>query len=368
MSNNVKQGTGTNKYLGFDDTWLIILGVPALGILMPLIFFGLNFSDSIGHWTAEILETTYYSAGYWFANRWMLIQLRKRYPTFDQVKKRILLQVVLSTFIAIVTGPILSPLHWVVSKLFNFTIVAPSYGIIVSASVLISYLILGIYETIYFYTQLKQSIEEKEAVKRLHLQSQWESLRNQVNPHFLFNSLNTLLNIVHRDPEQAEAFIKKLSKLYRFILESRKDPIIPLREELELAQSYAFLQKERFRPNLRIEFKIEEAYMSRMVVPLALQILIENAIKHNVISNKKPLRVEIFIDSTNQQIIVQNNLQRKRQVIHSTKVGLSNLQKRYQFFSKHPLSIGEEDGRFVVAIPLLNPKEQQVEKISNSLT
>ena len=293
--------------------------------------------------------------------------ITKRYPNLEQAKKRILLQIILCTCIAILTGPFLFPLHLGLSKIFNFTINAPSTGTVVSASILITYLIMGIYESIYFYTQLKQSIEEKEAVKRLHLQSQWENLRNQVNPHFLFNSLNTLLNIVHKDPDKAESFIKKLSMLYRFILESRKDPLIPLREELELARSYAFLQKERFWPNLDVQINVEEKFLNKMVVPLALQILIENAIKHNVISNKKPLKVEISIDQENNQIIVKNNLQRKRQIIHSTKVGLENLQKRYQFFSKQPLTVRGEEGTFIVSLPILEPSGKQLEDMPYSL-
>ena len=339
------------QYLGFNDSWVILIGLILMGLLVPVIFFRTTHT-SIG--ITEILESTVYSAVYWFSNRWMYIELRKRYPHVQQAKKRILLQLILSTIIALIVGPLFYPFHLGAAKLFNYEIIRPTAAEGISASLVLTYLILAVYESIYFYTQLKKSIEEKEAVKRLHLQSKWEGLRNQVNPHFLFNSLNTLLNIVHQDVQQAEQFIKKLSKVYRFILESRNDPLIPLKEELELAKSYAFLQEERFKPNLNIKFDILPESEDQLIVPLALQILIENTIKHNIISKKKPLTVKLFTtDQPHHQIVVENNLQRKRQVLDSTKVGLENLKKRYQLFSKQAVQVAADDHHFVVTLPLL---------------
>ena len=136
---------------------------------------------------------------------------------------------------------------------------------------------------------MKLSIQEKEEVRRAQLHSELEGLRNQVNPHFLFNSLNTLMNIVAEDQKLAISFLKKLSKVYRYVLDNRREQLIPLSTEMEFMESYVFLQKERFQNNLMIEMNIPPDCLKLQIIPLAMQILFENAIKHNVISKSRPL-------------------------------------------------------------------------------
>lgn len=338
------------KYLGFHDFWFRIIGIPFLGFLIPIVFFGNSLDDGFGAYMTQWLEGSFYSLLYWEGTRLILINIRKQYPNFEDARKRILLQVIIVLFYAGIIS-ILSRL------IFNFLFLPirgpeehPPTGAIGIFGVI--FLMMSLYESIYFYYQLKLSIEEREKAKREHLRSELEGLRNQVNPHFLFNSLNTLMNIVSEDQNLAIHFLKKLSKVYRYVLESRQEPLIALKEELDFMESYIFLQKERFQSNLVVEVEIPEAFQDYQIIPLATQILFENAIKHNIVSSKHPLHIRIFINPAH-KLVVQNNLQRKKSVLHSTKVGLENVQTRYRIFTHQKVDIAENEQYFSVALPLI---------------
>ena len=225
----------------------------------------------------------------------------------------------------------------------------------VRASITATFFILAIYESIWYYSQLKKSVQEQERVKVAHVQSQLEGLRNQVNPHFLFNSLNTLNHIVeYENKTVAKNFINQLSKVYRYILDSREEPTIILSEELDFVNAYIAIQRERFLESLKVNIDVPQQYTYKKIIPLSLQLLIENAIKHNIISTKKPLTITIDIDEQNQLIRVTNNLQKKSKVLHSTKVGLENISERYRLVTNEKsVKIDSTDTYFRVSIPLL---------------
>ncbi|NJL76659.1 MAG: histidine kinase [Saprospiraceae bacterium] len=233
-----------------------------------------------------------------------------------------------------------------------FNVPPPPPGIMI-AGYLIILMFVAIYESIYFYHQLRISILETEQAKQEHIRSQLEGLRNQVNPHFLFNSLNTLMDLVVESPSIAVNFLQRLSHVYRYILEIRENPTVTVAEELEFIKSYIFLQEERFKGNLKVDVEVPERYYQHQVVPLSLQILFENAIKHNVISSKKSLTITVTVE--NGKIIVKNNLQRKNQVMDSTKVGLENVRNRYRLISDSKVDIVENNEYFIVGLPLIAP-------------
>ncbi len=341
------------KYLGFDDKWLFIIGVPFWGLIIPLLFFNVDLTKNLQNYHEWWAHSMYFVGGHWIVHRWVLIQFRWKFPDFKDVQKRIIWEIVASIFLAFTWGAILKLSYVYLAESCNFELKnAYSYKQGVGITLMVSFLIMSIYESIYFYAQLKYSIMEKEEVKRAHLQSQWQGLRNQVNPHFLFNSLNTLMSIVGDDPELAKQFLKKLSNVYRYILESREEPLIELQEELDFVQSYTFLQQERFRGNLHVHLDIPPRFKNHKIVPLSLQILFENAIKHNIISKNKPLTIEVFVNGL-QKLQVRNNLQRKQQVMHSTKVGLENIKTRYRLFTKQSVDISETEDFFEVSLPLV---------------
>ncbi len=190
--------------------------------------------------------------------------------------------------------------------------------------------------------------------ERFRMQSaeaQFDALRKQINPHFLFNSFNVLSTLVYQDADKASKFIEQLSQVYRYLLKNQDNKLVPLYEELNFLEAYIYLVKIRFLDNLIIESRISPQAEDKYIAPSALQLLIENAIKHNEVSKKSPLHV--WIKSEDNHIVVENNIQLKEQREESSYVGLNNIRNRYAFLSKKNPVIVHANGKFTVKIPLI---------------
>lgn len=183
------------------------------------------------------------------------------------------------------------------------------------------------------------------------LQSQFETLRSQVNPHFLFNSLNVLTSLIKIEPDLAEQFTIRLSMVYRYVLENKDKDLVTLETELDFLKAYTFLLDIRFSGKMKVDVRLSENEMQLKVVPLALQLLIENAIKHNTFSRTKPLLVNITAEED--YLVIENNLQVREAHVQSTGVGLQNIGSRYAYFTERKVISGIEDDKFIVKIPLL---------------
>ena len=196
--------------------------------------------------------------------------------------------------------------------------------------------------------------------------AKFESLKNQIDPHFLFNSLNVLTSLIGENPKQAERFTTKLSKVYRYVLEQRNKELIPLSEELKFARTYMELLQMRFEDGIQFEIPTESSSDELKIVPLSLQLLLENAVKHNVVSSNKPLVLRIFED--NGSLIIENNINHKEAIGKSTKVGLRNITDRYRLLTKRNVDIINDKIRFKVSLPLLtkNNNIMYSEDIQNS--
>lgn len=190
----------------------------------------------------------------------------------------------------------------------------------------------------------------QEKLKRESLSSRYEALKNQVNPHFLFNSLNVLTGLVYKDPDLAARFIKQLSRVYRYVLDTREEEVVNLENELDFLESYFFLQKMRFNNNLIIKINVDKAE-DLQIPPLALQMLVENAIKHNKISDDKKLTISIYTDG--EYLNIENNLQKKEIIQKSSGIGLANIESRYEFLTGKKVIIEDQDNRFIVKLPVL---------------
>jgi hypothetical protein len=201
-----------------------------------------------------------------------------------------------------------------------------------------------------FFSNWRQAAVDAERSKKESVAAQYESLKNQVNPHFLFNSLNALTNLVYEDQEKAVKFIKQLSEVYRYVLDTREKEVVPLADELKFLESYFFLQQIRYGENLKIENHLLET--ASLIAPLALQLLIENAIKHNEVSTEHPLSIKLYRDQT--YLVVENSLRKKGTLGENTNgVGLENIRKRYQFLTNREVSIQETDQKFIVKLPII---------------
>jgi len=211
----------------------------------------------------------------------------------------------------------------------------------------------SLYENAYFFDKWKSQIQANEALKNQQVRTQFEVLQNQMSPHFLFNSLNTLTTIIAEDQNIAIQFTEKLSEVYRYILQNREKELVKLDEELEFVKNYVFLLQIRYPENLKVDFRIDDAFLETSVPPLTLQMLVENAIKHNIISKSKPLKIDIYVEN-GKSIIVKNNLQTKNTVEKSTKTGLSNIKERYAYFGQRNIDIITTRDNYMVAVPILD--------------
>jgi len=202
----------------------------------------------------------------------------------------------------------------------------------------------------FFYIIWRKTLEREQKLREENLKHKYRSLKSQVNPHFLFNSLNTLSEIVYVDAKKADNYIQKLSGIYRYILENEETDFVPLNEELEFVKQYFALQKERDNDKISLEIEIQNAEGYK-IIPVSLQLLVENALKHNSMSYEKPL--DIHISHGNEYVIVSNNIQRKNILESSTHTGLSNLKDRVKLIMGKEIIISEENNKFTVKLPII---------------
>jgi len=222
------------------------------------------------------------------------------------------------------------------------------------ANFFVSALVVGSVIIIRLINQKQNVLLEMEALKREALQSQYESLKNQLSPHFLFNSLTALKVLIREAPEKAQDYVNSLSAALRYTLQSNEKMVVTLKEELEFMSSYHFLIRKRFDSNLVIETEIDDSMTSFMLPPLTIQTLIENAIKHNEISKRKPLTVRIMT-TKNDSLIVANDIQSKLTDEEGTGIGLTNLSRQLRMLADRDISVSRDHNRFVVEIPLIKP-------------
>ena len=211
-----------------------------------------------------------------------------------------------------------------------------------------------IFHLIYFYNQYqRRKVQESQIVARTE-SARFESLKNQLDPHFLFNSLNVLTSLIGENPAQAEMFTTKLSKVYRYVLEQKGKDLVPLEEELRFARSYMELLQMRFEEALEFSVPDTVSDPELKVVPLSLQLLLENAVKHNVITISAPLNIRIYEEQGS--LVVENSLNPKATLEKSTKVGLQNIRQRYELLTDRQIQIEKKERAFRVVLPLLTQK------------
>ena len=217
---------------------------------------------------------------------------------------------------------------------------------------------IGLFEAVYYYSNYNRSELENKELLRANLQSQLDSLKGQVNPHFLFNSLNSLSSLITIDPVKAEAFVEELSSVYRYLLRGTEKALNTLRDEIQFIHSYNYLLTTRFGENLTINIEISPNYLNHLLPPLTLQLLVENAVKHNIISKEQPLQVNIFTTASDRLHVV-NNLQKKSRGVLSDKMGLNNIIAKYELLHQPTIEIKETNKEFIVIVPLIKAEEYE---------
>ncbi len=214
-----------------------------------------------------------------------------------------------------------------------------------------SVLLIIVEISVQFFINWKKSLVEVEKYKTESIQAQLQNLKTQVNPHFLFNNLSVLSSLVYIDQDKAVDFINQLSKVYRYLLDNKDVELSRVEDELKFLESYNYLLQIRFDSNLKFEIHINQNALNKLIPPMSLQMLVENAIKHNEISSEQPLRIELKIEED--FITVSNNLQLRDQPEPSSKTGLKNIRDRYKHFTSKEVEVFENEKVYVVKLPLI---------------
>lgn len=285
----------------------------------------------------------------WKGMTWIMLVLEGRIPWLKSPIKRMIYQVVALTLffgLLILFGVFL----WArLAQDLSFRMIMNEAFPSLKVAFTFMFLSLLIGNAVLFFKNWKAATIQQEELKRAHLALQYQSLKDQVRPHFLFNSLSSLATLINTDTAKATLFVHKLSDVYRYVLEQREAELVPLKDDLKFMEDYIFLQKIRFGDNLKVEISLD-LDQNRMVIPLSLQMLVENAIKHNEISKDRPLVISITATGKG-HVIVKNNLQQKEVSELSLGTGLENLRKQISYFSNDPLLVLEEEDAFIVRMP-----------------
>ena len=306
----------------------------------------------------NFIFTLMYSVVLYFANAVIFIQLDKYFEKNRFHLKRLVIGFLASFLISGLAIFFLRIVEDVVfeNKTFSEFLKNESPSNYIVALVITVIVSLFIH-LIYFYKSYQENRVKQEKIIAGNASAQFESLKNQLDPHFLFNSLNVLSSLIEENPENAQKFTTSLSKIYRYVLEQRDKELVSVAEELKFAKTYMNLLKMRFENSITFEFPEEEIASTlamtedAKVVPLALQLLLENAIKHNVVSEQKPLHIKISIQGN--QLVVENNLQKKETLQTRKGVGLQNIVDRYAIISTRKVAIEETNEFFKIKLPIL---------------
>jgi hypothetical protein len=209
-----------------------------------------------------------------------------------------------------------------------------------------------LWEVLYLLEKYRESLQEKALLEKMSMEHEFENLKGQINPHFLFNCFNTLSSLIEEDKTEAEHFLDELSKVYRYLLRNNESGISTVEKEIKFIQSYFQLLRTRYGEGLQLNMDIDLRYYPYQLPSLSLQLLVENAVKHNIVSRQQPLVMEIFTTAGN-KLVVNNNLQRKPPGIPSTRIGLDNIRAKYRLLQQEGFQIVEGDRNFMVVLPLI---------------
>ncbi len=329
-----------------NDRWLRLIGIPATVLLSNLLFLDLYQDNPWAYINTSLLGIAYTTL-LWLGLRWWLLYTRGNYPDVGQTGRRVLL-----TFAGYVVFCTATPvaLWLLVIALARVGVSVPGLHLLQVVASLVSLGTIGLgYELLYYFRKYGEAIQEAEAVKKAGLQNQFDRLKAQVNPHFLFNSLNSLSALISENPRQATAFLDELSSVYRYLLQNNRSvegELTTLRAELEFMRSYFYLLKTRYGTAIALYREVNEALLDHRLPPLTLQLLVENAVKHNVALPENPLNIRILTTDTG-ELLVANTIRRKSVRVPSEGLGLANIAHRYRLLGLREPII-DDDGRFFI--------------------
>ena len=333
-----------------NDLGFRIILIPFFGIAIP-IFTGLVNHEAFPLWKIKLsyLYTIGIAFLVWEGNRYLLFTLRAYFNWLNKpIKKIIALLFAISFYTIPLSAVLLTGWFHIFQKgVVNWNIVTTATLIIMICVIFITH----VYETVFLVKQAESDQLKNEQLERSRAEAELEALKNQVDPHFIFNSLNTLSYLIDERPAKAKQFNDNLAEVYRYILQNKARDLVMLKEELEFVNHYFLLLKIRFGDAVQLNVSIDENASEQFLIPpISLQVLVENAIKHNEFSKAHPLLIDIHFQ--NEQLLVKNEI-RKKQLRQSSGIGLRNLDERYKLITTKNIQITEANDYFIVQLPVL---------------
>jgi sensor histidine kinase YesM len=349
---NIQKVTTSRKTnFKVNDIGFRLILIPFFGIVIPLITGMIN-GQNFSHWQIKLsfLYNIMIAFLIWHGNRYLHFSLRTYFDWINKPVQKIAILILSITFYTIPVSVLLL-VGWY--KIFskqpvNWNVITQSSLIILVAVVFITH----VYETAFLVKESENEMIRNEQLERAKAEAELEALKNQIDPHFIFNSLNTLSYLIEDKPVKAKLFNDNLADVYRYILQNKARDLVLLREEMDFLQSYFVLLRIRFENAVQMKIQIPENVLDQYLIPpISLQILAENAIKHNEFSDDDPLLFEI--EMKNEELIIYNRVRKKTLRKASSKIGLQNLQNRYRLVTNKEIVIKEEDKDFTVNLPIL---------------
>jgi len=327
-------------------------------IIGTAVFFFFNEEKNIENLMLSIFVSFLYCFPLAFANGFLNNFLSKKYSWVDQTKVRVILGIVGTILLNTILVFVINYINYVLiygadsSKFFTGKLAVINW-----ITINIALLVSAILHAKSFMDEWKKSTKKEVVEQKIIAKSanaQFESLKNQLDPHFLFNSLNVLSSLIDENPNQAQRFTSSMSKIYRYVLDEKDKEMVTVSDEIDFAKTYCDLLKTRFEDSVNFEFNVDENITHAFVVPLSLQLLLENAIKHNYATSQKPLNIKIF--SEKGFLCIENNLQAREIIKERDGIGLSNIVQRYSLVTDRNVFIEKSEDYFKVKIPVLTEK------------
>lgn len=334
-----------------NDIGFRLILIPAFGICIPLVT-GMIDHSAFTSWQVKFsyLYTIGIAFVVWQGNRYLLFTLRSYFDWLNKPLRKILALLLAVSFYTIpISALLLTAWYHIFSNgIVNWNVVTTSTLIIMICVIFITH----VYETVFLVKQAESDQLKKEQLERARAEAELQALKNQIDPHFIFNSLNTLSHLIEDKPEKARLFNDNLAEVYRYILQNKSRDLVLLREEMDFLKHYFSLLKIRFEHAVQLNITGEALELEQFLIPpISLQVLMENAIKHNEFSDEFPLVVTVSINAD--ELVVTNDVHAKTLRKPSSKIGLQNLDERYKLIVKKPISIYRAAQQFVVHLPLL---------------
>jgi two-component system, LytTR family, sensor kinase len=345
------------RYTKKQDTRILFSVLCPAVIALNLLLFGLRYFTEFRVFVLATIVTFSIMAASWLAHTWVAVTLRNRFSNENDLALRVFIAIFL--FI-IMTGLTLSLLFWGYdsAQFLGYQINENRYEWALIIGAIANIFVTFLHEGVSSFEKWRTTLKETEQLKKEYMHSQLLGLKSQVNPHFLFNSLNSLSSLINENQEEAERFLDEMSMVYRYLLRSSEEQLVTLEAELQFISSYYYMLKVRYRDAVELVVNVDAEKRNKFLPPLTLQIVLESAFNLNTICKEMPLKIEISI-SENGWLQIKNNIQKK---ICDTcdNTGLENITNKFRLLSQQSLLIKDNEYSRIIQLPLLNHQETVV--------